>query len=39
MATKKTDSKSKSASKEKTKSRVLIVDDDAEIITAIRYGL
>ena len=33
MATKKTDTKSSD------KSRVLIVDDDAEIITAIRYGL
>ena len=41
MATKKTDGKSSTASKETTKgkSRVLIVDDDAEIITAIRYGL
>ena len=41
MATKKTDSKSSSDSKAKStgKSRVLIVDDDAEIITAIRYGL
>ena len=41
MATKKTESKSSGAAKDKSnrKSRVLIVDDDAEIITAIRYGL
>ena len=41
MATKKkTDSDSGTASaKSKAKSRILIVDDDAEIITAIRFGL